>query len=87
MHLGIVAKYPWIFVQFGLRIIQYALLRNLTRRKRKLEIRVGYGQKFKVNNRTIIKWLNNNIGFTLREKEKNQIYTIADLALTGIQRL
>lgn len=46
MHLGIVAKYPWIFVQFGLCIIQNALLRDLTRRKRKLEIRVGYGQKF-----------------------------------------
>lgn len=45
MHLGIVAKYPWIFVQFGLCIIQYVLLRDLTRRKIKLEIRVGYGQK------------------------------------------
>lgn len=46
MHLGIVAKYPWIFVQFGLCIIQNELLRDFTKRKRKLEIRVGYGQKF-----------------------------------------
>lgn len=32
-------------MQFGLCIIQNALLGDLTRRKRKLEIRVVYGQK------------------------------------------
>jgi len=35
MHLGVLVKYVWIFVQFGLYIIQNVLVRDLTKRKKK----------------------------------------------------
>lgn len=35
MHLGVVVKYPWIFMQFGLCIIQNVLFRDLTKINKK----------------------------------------------------